>query len=83
MLEHFKDPIPEFEKVLSLAKGYVIIMTPYNQTPTCEIHPITITDKTFPGEACGFKLKEWKLIPNEMPEMGGGNQIMFIYEVAK
>lgn len=83
VLEHFENPIPELEKLLNLAKKYVIILVPYNQTPTCEVHPITITQSTFPERLNGFKLKEYKLIPNEKPEMGGGNQILFIYEVEK
>lgn len=78
VLEHFADPIPVFKQLLNLSNKYVVIMTPYNQTPTCEVHPITVTETTFP-KVEGFK-KTIKHIPNEKPEMGGMNQIMFIYE---
>jgi SAM-dependent methyltransferase len=83
VLEHFENPLPELEKVLSLAGKYALIMTPYNQNPTCEVHPIAITQLTFPEKINGFRLKEYKFIPNEKPEMGGMNQILFIYEEDK
>jgi SAM-dependent methyltransferase len=78
VLEHFEDPLNEFMKLLNLAKKYVIILTPYNQ-PSCEVHPVTITEESFPPRIHGF-IRSHKLIPNEKPEMGGGNQIMFVYE---
>jgi 2-polyprenyl-3-methyl-5-hydroxy-6-metoxy-1,4-benzoquinol methylase len=78
VLEHFENPIDKFMELIGLSRKYVIAMVPYNQTPACEIHPVTITENTFP-EVDGFK-KTYKHIPNEKPEMGGSNQIMFIYE---
>lgn len=79
VLEHLPDPIPDFLNLFKLAKKHIIIMTPYNQLPPSEVHPTPITETTFP-EVDGFK-KTCKHIPNEKPEMSGGNQIMFIYEV--
>jgi hypothetical protein len=80
VLEHFENPLNLFLDIINLSKKYVIIMTPHNQIPTCETHPITITENTFPLKINGFKQIIWKAIPNEKPEMGGSNQIMFIYE---
>jgi glycosyltransferase involved in cell wall biosynthesis len=77
--EHFTNPLEWLEKVLTLSNKYVVIMTPYNQIPH-EVHPITITENSFPQKFNGFKMLAIKLVPSKEAFYDGGDQIMFIYE---
>jgi hypothetical protein len=77
--EHFTNPLEWLEKVLTLSNKYVVIMTPYNQIPN-EVHPITITENSFPQKFNGFKMLAIKLVPSKEAFYDGGDQIMFIYE---
>lgn len=79
VLEHFVDPVVELRKILSLSDDFVVILTPYNQTPY-DVHPVRITEDTFPEEIDGFLKMKTVIIPDERPELGGGEQILQIYE---
>lgn len=78
-IEHFKDPVSQLKEIFKLSKKFVIVMAPYNQDGTWEVHPATINEKTFPEYFCGFTRLETKIIPDEQPEMGGCTQIAFVY----
>jgi len=78
-LEHFTDPVVQTEEILKLSNKYLVIMTPYNQTPS-DVHPVTINENTFPQELNGFRLKHSCIVPSKNVLYDGGEQILFVYE---
>jgi 2-polyprenyl-3-methyl-5-hydroxy-6-metoxy-1,4-benzoquinol methylase len=79
-LEHFENPMKQLEEIAKLSRNCIIVMTPYNQIITNEVHPVTITEDTFPKSMNGFKKTQTIIVPNVKPELGGGEQILVVYE---
>ena len=81
-IEHFSDPNQQLREILKLSKEYAVIMAPYNQIEVNEVHPVTINETTFSNVLDGFNKIRTVLIPNEKPELGGGEQILIVYRKA-
>ncbi|NPV91258.1 MAG: class I SAM-dependent methyltransferase [Firmicutes bacterium] len=78
-LEHFAEPVKQAAEILQLSRKYLVILTPYAQTPS-DVHPASINENTFPSELNDFKLNHVMILPSKEVSYDGGDQILFVYE---
>lgn len=83
MLEHYDNPVVEFEKLTHVATKMIIVMVPHAEEPLTRYHRCTFTkDGPLPNTMNGFNLKHTLIHDCRGTGYWHGDQMVLVYTAA-